>query len=322
MSAQAEAASPPPRVSVIIPTLRRAELVPQAVRSALAQSLQPIEVLVVIDGPDPATQAALAEIADPALRVLPLERNIGAAHARMAGVDAARAEWLAFLDDDDRWEPGKLAAQLALAERSGLAQPIVSCRCAVETARGTFIWPRRLIAPGEPVGDYLFVRRSLFKGETFAPTSALLVPRRLAQQVAFEPGVHDDWDWLLRCAARPGCGLVILPEIACHHRAESGIATLSDAPAYEARLEWAESVRPLLSPRAYAGLLLQVIGGAVEARESLSRRWHLLRLALRHGRPTAMSLLLFFLHSLMPVQLRRRLRPVSNPVSSELEAGR
>ena len=97
-----------PRVSVVIPTRLRPALVPRAVRSALAQTLTDIEV-VVIDGPDPDTREVLAAIADPRLRIVELERSGGAPAARNVGVDHARAAWTALLDDDDdEWlpEPG------------------------------------------------------------------------------------------------------------------------------------------------------------------------------------------------------------------------
>jgi len=97
-----------PRVSVVIPTRLRPALVPRAVRSALAQALTDIEVVVVIDGPDPDTREVLAAIADPRLRIVELERSGGAPAARNVGVDHARAAWTALLDDDDEWlpEPG------------------------------------------------------------------------------------------------------------------------------------------------------------------------------------------------------------------------
>ena len=59
-----------PRVSVVIPTRLRPALVPRAVCSALAQALTDIEVVVVIDGPDPDTREVLAAIADPRLRIV------------------------------------------------------------------------------------------------------------------------------------------------------------------------------------------------------------------------------------------------------------
>jgi glycosyltransferase involved in cell wall biosynthesis len=58
-----------PDVTVVIPTLNRPVLVTRAVRSALDQTLRNLEVVVVIDGPDEATQAALAEGGDDRLRV-------------------------------------------------------------------------------------------------------------------------------------------------------------------------------------------------------------------------------------------------------------
>lgn len=297
-------------ISVVMPSRNRAALVPVAVESALNQTHLPAEVIVVVDGPDPASLDALAAIRSDRLKVIALEQSVGAAEARMIGVRAAATPWIAFLDDDDTWEPEKLERQAALLKTSDLALPIVSCRCRVETALGRFVWPRRLPAPDEPIADYLFIRRGLYKGETFAPTSTLLFPKRLLELVPFDSGVHDDWDWLVRAGARPDCGMLMIPEVACVHRAESGIRTLSDEPDLDERLAWASSIAGLMSPAAYAGLILQVIGGADDARASFARRFQLLKQALRDGgRPTLMTWLLFLLHTAMPVRLRRRLRP-------------
>ena len=49
---------------------------------------------------------------DPRLHVLALPKSVGGSDARNRGVDAAAGEWIAFLDDDDEWFPGKLQAQL------------------------------------------------------------------------------------------------------------------------------------------------------------------------------------------------------------------
>src|SRR5258708_12428390 len=73
-----------PEISVVIPTVGRPALVVRAVASVLAQTLADLEVIVVIDGPDPATQLALAGIADPRLRVLenPTPLHVGATRNR------------------------------------------------------------------------------------------------------------------------------------------------------------------------------------------------------------------------------------------------
>jgi glycosyltransferase involved in cell wall biosynthesis len=78
-------------VSAVIPTRNRSELVVKAVQSALHQTHPPIEVIVVIDGPDPPTESALAKIHDTRVRIFLLAANVGGAEARNIGVRAARA---------------------------------------------------------------------------------------------------------------------------------------------------------------------------------------------------------------------------------------
>src|SRR6185436_11387163 len=104
--------TPQPLVSVVIPTRDRPHLVSAAIRSALAQSLREIEVIVVIDGPDARTEESIRLIEDDRLGTTTLPRPSGAPSARNAGVAAARGRWVAFLDDDDEWLPEKLARQL------------------------------------------------------------------------------------------------------------------------------------------------------------------------------------------------------------------
>lgn len=154
-----------PIVSVVIPTLNRPHLVVRAVRSALAQTLNAIEVIVVVDGPDEVTVQVLRRIDDDRVRVNPLPLHVGLGEARNAGVGEARSRWVAFLDDDDEWFPQKLEAQLQTAQQSANRHPIVSCRLIVRTERGDVVWPRRCPRLGESMSEYLFCRTSVFSGE-------------------------------------------------------------------------------------------------------------------------------------------------------------
>jgi glycosyltransferase involved in cell wall biosynthesis len=104
-----------PLVSVVIPTRYRPEMVCRSVLSALRQTHPNLEVIVVVDGPDPLTIAALGALDDPRLRTVPLPENVGGSDARNCGVRTSKGEWIAFLDDDDEWLPQKLEKQLALA---------------------------------------------------------------------------------------------------------------------------------------------------------------------------------------------------------------
>src|ERR1700756_3334933 len=99
-------------VTAVIPTRNRPELVCRAVRSALNQTYPNLEVVVVVDGPDPATVAALEELRHPRVRISALSENVGGSEARNIGAREARGEWVALLDDDDEWLPEKLEKQI------------------------------------------------------------------------------------------------------------------------------------------------------------------------------------------------------------------
>lgn len=103
-------------VSAIVSTFQRPDACERAVRSALEQDPSPLEVLVCDDGSADDTQRRFRdwEARDPRVRYIRVEPNRGTpSPARNAGARAARGDWLGFLDDDDEWLPGKLAAQLA-----------------------------------------------------------------------------------------------------------------------------------------------------------------------------------------------------------------
>lgn len=102
-------------VSVVMPCFRCAQTVEAAVRSAHAQTLRPRELIAVDDASDDATPEALAqlerELGSDWLRVIQLPRNQGPSTARNAGWDAARGDFIAFLDADDTWHPRKIEYQ-------------------------------------------------------------------------------------------------------------------------------------------------------------------------------------------------------------------
>ena len=107
-----------PRVSVVIPTYDRAETLPRAIDSALEQTIDDLEVVVVDDGSTDETPSVLADYAaaDARVRTVVHATNRGANVARNTGIEHARGEYVAFLDSDDEWRPGKLERQLAALE--------------------------------------------------------------------------------------------------------------------------------------------------------------------------------------------------------------
>jgi len=112
-----------PDVSIVLATHNRAACLPRAIASALAQEGARLELIVVDDASTDGTPACLANLADPRLRVVRAARNLGPSGARNLGLEAARADLVAFLDSDDAYRPGRLAVPRA----AFMAEPDLVC---------------------------------------------------------------------------------------------------------------------------------------------------------------------------------------------------
>ncbi|HET9479015.1 MAG TPA: glycosyltransferase [Pyrinomonadaceae bacterium] len=115
-----------PVLSAIIPTWNRAHLIGEAIESALSQRAGEVEVIVVDDGSTDDTVALITNNFGSRVRVLELETRRGPGAARNAGVLLASGEFVAFLDSDDLWLPGKLDAELRVFAASPEAIAVIS----------------------------------------------------------------------------------------------------------------------------------------------------------------------------------------------------
>ena len=106
-----------PTVSIVIPTYNRSAIVPIAIESALRQTFEDYELIVVDDGSTDGTRERL----DPYMGRIRYfyQSNRGVSAARNAGIAAARGEWIAILDSDDVWHPAKLERQLEVLSKLG-----------------------------------------------------------------------------------------------------------------------------------------------------------------------------------------------------------
>lgn len=103
-------------VSVIIPAYNTADYIAQAIDSALNQTLQNIEVIVVDDASSDNTVEIVQSFSDPRLKLLVNERNLGAGGARNRALNAATGKWVAVLDSDDWFAAERLERLVELAE--------------------------------------------------------------------------------------------------------------------------------------------------------------------------------------------------------------
>ena len=105
------------RVSVIIPTLNRRELIQRALDSVLCQT-HPIHEIIVVDNGSTDKTVPMLNENYPSVKILK-EKKPGVSSARNKGIISAEGDWLALLDSDDSWSTEKIEKQLALYRSSG-----------------------------------------------------------------------------------------------------------------------------------------------------------------------------------------------------------
>jgi glycosyltransferase involved in cell wall biosynthesis len=303
-------ASTNPVVSVIIPTRQRPILLLRAVRSVLDQTFQNLEVIVVIDGPDPETERAMETITDRRVRTLPLPNRVGGSITRNLGAEAALGHWIAFLDDDDEWLPHKIESQLQLARQTNRANFLVSCRLLAVTPRASYEWPRRFPYRDEPLSEYLLTRDWFFRGERSIQTSTFFGEKHLFLACPFRPDQvkHQDTDWLLRAAKLPGFSVFFVDDILVHHFIEEERTSTSSQCNWRYSLNWARQNRELFTPRSYSGFLINQVAPEAADDKSVAAMFLLAGEFLRFGESRFRELCVFAAMFLFPRPYRRRLR--------------
>ena len=299
-----------PLVSVVIPTRNRPQLVLRSVRSALQQSLTDIEVVVVIDGPDAATQEALAAVGDPRLRVVALQESVGGSEARNWGVRESTGTWIALLDDDDEWRADKLQLQLEIAERANSPYVLVFSRMLVRFADTEYVWPRRIPRSGETMSDYLFIRKSIGFGEGFLQTSSFFTSRKMFLEVPFRKGQQrfQDTDWLLRASSHPQAQVQVIddPLVVYYMNDQQTVSRKSD---WEYLYRWSVENRSVFTRRAYSYFIAtQCIPRAAKQKESFSTYLRLVKDCVFSGSADLNCLLCCFVFWFFPENVRQNVR--------------
>ena len=304
-------------VTAVIPTRNRPELLMRAIASVLAQTCEQIEIVVVIDGPDAASEAALRAKANERLRVIALPETVGGSDARNIGVQNVTTEWIAFLDDDDEWLPSKIEKQLAVALPAAEPYPVISGQLVAKSPYGDFVWPRRFPEESEPISEYLFNRKTFFRGEGQLQTSMLLTRKSLMKKVPFTSGLrkHQDFDWYLRVSQMPGAQFRFVPEPLVNLYLEESRDSITARPDWKFSLDWLRANRNRMTQRAYAGFVSTQLAPEASQQGAWSAAPRLFVEMFRHGKPGYMDVSIFAAMWLMRPSLRRTLRAIrhSNP---------
>lgn len=223
-----------PLVSVVVPCYNAARFLDEALASVFAQGIDDLEVVLVDDGSTDGS-AEIARRHGPRVRVH-AQANAGIAAARNAGVARARGDWLAFLDADDVWTEGSLAARLAALAQPGIADGVFGAlqqfldpaMPQAEAARIEFD-PRP--QPGRFAGTLLVRRASFLRAGPF--DTALKVGEML--------------DWVSR-AELAGLGFLAIDTLVMRRRIHGSNTTLRQAPA-QSRAEYLRALKATLDRR-------------------------------------------------------------------------
>lgn len=240
-----------PRASVVIPAHQRPDLMQVAIRSALDQTFSDTEVIVVDDGSQPSLEPMVETFADPRLRYLRLDRNVGEGGTRQAGLDLVTSEHVLFLDDDDVLRPEAL--RLLVDALEATPDAVFACGTRVlfdrrgQTLR--YPWPRRRLRRG--------VRDGLLAGFHIVPSQTMFRSELLRKLGGWRTDIVPagcDRELLLRHTkhGRP----ILIPQIVVdyriHHRQHSNTTTLSTDRPY--LREFTESLPSAENKRAVACL--------------------------------------------------------------------
>jgi GT2 family glycosyltransferase len=202
---------PTPLVSVVIPTYNRATMVERAVRSALAQDYEALEVVVVDDGSSDDTAARLAVFGD-RVRLVCHPVNRGASAARNTGIEAARGEYVALLDSDDLWAPDKTRRQLQFMAERGLDMSCTGFR----SVYGQGLPP---VSKPRPYTERMGLE-DLAWGIYVAPGTTLIARRDVLVGIGgYDTSLPrlEDWELLLRAVRATGELGFLADELAILH---------------------------------------------------------------------------------------------------------
>lgn len=189
-------------ISIIMPAYNAETTLQMAVESVIEQTYPQWELIIIDDASGDGTSKLAEEYArrDPRIRVLTQMQNGGVARARQTGLDAARAQWIAFLDSDDAWRADKLQRQAEAAlERNA---DLVFTGSAYMNADG------RRLAWTLHVPSHIGYRRLL--KQNLISTSSVLIRKEIYRKYAVSRSdLHEDFVCWLRFLRDGGmaCGI-------------------------------------------------------------------------------------------------------------------
>lgn len=212
-------------VSIITPSYNSSRFIDETIKSVLDQSYTDWEMLIVDDcSLDNSKEIILQFVAkDKRIKLIELEKNVGAAEARNIALLKAKGKYIAFLDSDDLWVPQKLDKQIAFMEKNNFAFSISSYD--------------RIAENGEYINTYKVPEKLTYKQflrNTIIGTLTVVI--NVEKTGRFEmPKIRSSHDMALWCIImRRGFNVYGLQEILGHYRE---VSTSNSATKWKAAID-------------------------------------------------------------------------------------
>jgi len=200
-------------VSVIITAYNESQAIHRAINSALSQTFENIEIIIIDDNSTDDTLKLIKEYSCiDKITIIKHKQNRGGSAARNTGIEAASGDYIALLDGDDRWKPRKITKQVELIESSSNDVVAVYCDFDIESqgvAKVREKLSKLLISDADSVGSNSIPHEG---GSELIPyilsmqfrlggSSTLLIKRSIAEEIGgFDERFprHQDWEFLIR----------------------------------------------------------------------------------------------------------------------------
>ncbi|MCC7354412.1 MAG: glycosyltransferase [Anaerolineae bacterium] len=208
-----------PKVSVITPTYNRADMLGDAIQSVLAQDLTDWELIVVDDGSRDNTREVVAGFADPRIRYI-YQENKGLPGARNTGIRNGQGQYVAFLDSDDLFSPGKLTSQAEMLDERPDLGLVAGGYWEVDKQL-------RILRELRPWHEHPTLElHNWLLACPFCPTAPLVRQEWLDKVGLFDETMRyvEDWDLWLRLSYA-GCRMDWLPQMVCRYRIHGNTMT-------------------------------------------------------------------------------------------------
>ena len=185
------------KVSVILPTYNRANMIERCIKNVFDQDYDNIELIIVDDASTDNTKDVVASLNDSRIKFLQLENNSGGAAApRNAGLKEATGKYVSFIDSDDEYCEGRISEMVKLMEELD-PKPALVFSNFVAHHDGSHCVPLSLNS------EFISAEKS-FPASVFCPTSCWIINREIIRDEFFDEKIHviEDCDYFARIARK------------------------------------------------------------------------------------------------------------------------